>query len=238
MHWLKLNKKAAFTLAEVLITLGVIGIVAEMTIPTLMNNVTNAALVSGFLKDYSILQQASRMLINDNNGSIANVYATAQDFSDALSKYLKVSKTCADGAANGICWMQPTALKTLYGSNFTGNYNDNSPTFILADGSIVRIYDTWYASNCSIFPRTLGGIVEGACAVIHMDVNGFKPPNQLGRDIYEMIFYSNSGIMPNGTQGSADDYRTNPNMCSTTYSGVDSGCGCAGKVMAEKAINY
>nr|MBP7211932.1 type II secretion system protein [bacterium] len=37
-----MNKKSAFTLAEVLITLGIIGVVAAMTIPTLMNKTSEA----------------------------------------------------------------------------------------------------------------------------------------------------------------------------------------------------
>ncbi len=53
--------KAAFTLAEVLITLGIIGVVAVMTIPTLIANTTNARYRSQFKKTISTLSQAARM---------------------------------------------------------------------------------------------------------------------------------------------------------------------------------
>ena len=53
-------KKAAFTLAEVLITLGIIGVVAAMTIPTLINKYQDFSLKVQFKKTYAVLQQAAR----------------------------------------------------------------------------------------------------------------------------------------------------------------------------------
>lgn len=44
------DRKNAFTLAEVLITLGIIGVVAAMTIPTLMNKTNDAELKSAYKK--------------------------------------------------------------------------------------------------------------------------------------------------------------------------------------------
>ena len=229
---------AAFTLAEVLIVIGIIGVIAEMTIPTLANSVTTASITSGFLKDYSVLQQASREIINDSNGNITNAFPTAQDLSDAISAKLKISKKCADQASNSYCWPDPTTIRTLSGADFTGNYDDNGPSFILVDGTVIKIYNNaWYSPDCSVFPRTLGGKVEGMCAVIHMDINGVKPPNQLGRDIFEMDFYSSSGIIPNGTQGSIDDY-TAWDSCDPTYTGADSGCGCAARLLNDHGIKY
>ena len=54
----KKNKKAAFTLAEVLITLGIIGVVAAMTLPSLIQERTNKALYVALWKNYSVMQQA------------------------------------------------------------------------------------------------------------------------------------------------------------------------------------
>lgn len=53
------KEKIAFTLAEVLITLGIIGVVAAFTIPVLMNNITNKQFEAAFLENYAILKQAS-----------------------------------------------------------------------------------------------------------------------------------------------------------------------------------
>ena len=55
------NNKGAFTLAEVLITLGIIGIVASMTLPALITRNQNKALEASLKKNYSVLQQALDM---------------------------------------------------------------------------------------------------------------------------------------------------------------------------------
>lgn len=54
----KLFKFAAFTVAEVLIVMGIIGIIAETTIPTLMRNTQDAEFKAGFKKEFSEIAQA------------------------------------------------------------------------------------------------------------------------------------------------------------------------------------
>lgn len=229
--------KKAFTLAEVLIVVCIIGMISEMTIPTLISNVNNLSIASGFMKNYGVLYDASRVVINDSGGDILNGYDSAQELSDALASKLKVARSCANGAANGICWPNLTELRNLHGDNFLGNYNDNSPTFQLIDGTVIRFYNGWFRKDCSLWPRDIGGKVEGVCDVIHMDVNGMKPPNQLGRDIFEMYFYPTYGILPDGIQNSDDDYKKS-NTCDPAASRADSGCGCAARVLDEHGIYY
>ena len=60
-----LKKKAAFTLAEVLITLGIIGVVAAMTLPTLINNYQKKVTVNKLKHFSSIMQQAGQMRTKD-----------------------------------------------------------------------------------------------------------------------------------------------------------------------------
>lgn len=64
---LKIKKIPAFTLAEVLITLGIIGVVAALTIPTLMQKADEQATVSALKKTYSTLTQAYNLAVNDNS---------------------------------------------------------------------------------------------------------------------------------------------------------------------------
>ena len=58
--------KFRFTLAEVLITLGIIGVVAAITIPNLIQNNKATKLRSQFLKSYSVISQAIRLMENDD----------------------------------------------------------------------------------------------------------------------------------------------------------------------------
>src|SRR5574344_1167569 len=62
---MKKCKLIGFTLAEVLITLGIIGVVAALTIPTLINSYQEKANVSKFLKTYAVLNQAYLMATNE-----------------------------------------------------------------------------------------------------------------------------------------------------------------------------
>lgn len=54
-------KKYGFTMAEVLITLGVIGVVAAMTLPTLVQKYRNRVVETRLQKFYSVMNQAVRM---------------------------------------------------------------------------------------------------------------------------------------------------------------------------------
>ena len=67
---MKILKNRAFTLAEVLITLGIIGVVAAMTIPSLMENVRNRDLQAQLKKTYSEWNQISMQFMDDHEQSI------------------------------------------------------------------------------------------------------------------------------------------------------------------------
>lgn len=147
-----MKKKLGFTLAEVLITLGIIGVVAAMTIPTLMTQTNGAEFRSGFKKALSSLNQAITM----------NVALDNQDFSD-------VNTATAVGAVlqsrlNVINSAIGTAAVPNIGANFAAaNY-----TLLLNDGMAISFYPT--ATSCS---------AAGAACRMIIDVNGNKKPNTL-----------------------------------------------------------
>ena len=75
------NIKDGFTLAEVLITLVIVGVIAAMTIPTLMNNTNKQEYVSRLKKTYSTMAQATNRIIAEEGkpkGSIGG-WATSRD---------------------------------------------------------------------------------------------------------------------------------------------------------------
>ena len=92
-------KNSAFTLAEVLITLAVIGIVAAMTIPTLINKYQEKVTVTKVKKMYSTLNQAVKLAEVDN-GPVATwnlpgyTNGGSQMFYSYLQPYLRVTKEC------------------------------------------------------------------------------------------------------------------------------------------------
>lgn len=107
--------RKGFTLAEVLITLGIIGIVAAMTLPTLINNYKKQEVSSKIKKFYTTMSQAVKLSEVDNgpviywskdarkeneDGSITNISGTLAFYNTYLAKYLKKmpSSTDADRA--------------------------------------------------------------------------------------------------------------------------------------------
>ena len=75
--------KNGFTLAEVLITLVIVGVVAALTIPTLVNKTQNNQLAAAYKKTYGTLASATRMIISEEGtpkgdggwaSSVENVY--------------------------------------------------------------------------------------------------------------------------------------------------------------------
>lgn len=156
------KKNLAFTLAEVLIVLGIIGVVAEMTIPTLMNNVNDQALKVAYRKSYSIASQAwKQSLANDEINTVNGWNDTTNcpnNFNNFKAKF-KVIKDC-NSNNNSDCW-------NSVGDKWNGEPVSNALAFISADGmawSMGPAPTTWADGD------------------IFVDTNGLKKPNQLGKD--------------------------------------------------------
>ena len=172
-------QKSAFTLAEVLITLGVIGVVAAMTLPTLIKNYQQHETVNRLKETYSILYNAVRMSetengllesweIPDANDWGANAYTYGKTFFEQyLKPYIKVVKECK--YLSNECWadeyIRPNNSVTEY---FSASSNQ-SYSIILANGSIIGIW-----------PRDTG-------CQLYIDLNGKKGPNQIGKDAFNII---------------------------------------------------
>src|SRR5574344_1287216 len=89
----RFSQKKGFTLAEVLITLGVIGVVAAITIPTLMNNTNDKELdTAKTTMNAKILEGLNQMRVNDAHTG----YNTSEEFANALKKYMKVTQVCSN----------------------------------------------------------------------------------------------------------------------------------------------
>lgn len=187
---MKKNRKNtifAFTLAEVLITLGIIGIVAAMTIPALMNNIQDNQLKQAWKKEFSTLYNATNRIMGDNGGSMANICSSLDPncLRDAYADYLNVTKKCANGASYDVCWNYTDSDKNAWVANQSG--------LVLNDGTSLIFYYTNVDCSSTVFgPNTT------RCGNIFIDVNGFKGPNRVGRDIQCIIVEKNS-ILPLGS---------------------------------------
>ena len=200
------SKRIAFTLAEVLITLGVIGVVAALTMPTLLKNIAER---SNSEAQANLAQKITKSMdLMRADGGLERTYNSTDEFVDEFSKYIKISTRCdADHIAD--CW--PTKTVTTSGGNTydvknakTGknlNLNNKSDNvgIILADGAtliltynpnagIIGDGDTVTPSFADLpigFGRTkkfayTTSVTDSIDFV--MDVNGFKGPNSEARN--------------------------------------------------------
>ncbi len=160
--------KSAFTLAEVLITLGIIGVVASMTIPTLMTNVSNRQFETGAKKTEATLIQALLMM-KANNALVG--HETTENFVNELKNYLKIAKTCEAGSLSGCYPEEFTAgdenyiLNEMSGSASLGHedWNTNLSGFVLNNGtSFLTAYNPGCMDdnyrNCAAFVYDMNSI--------------------------------------------------------------------------------
>ncbi len=225
-----MNKQSAFTLAEVLITLTVIGVVAALSIPTLLSSSNATADVTQLKKTYATLSNAVK-LYEAENGSLKTAFsgdgsdAADVDALNAIAPYLNIIKNC--GSDTG-CF-HDSALKYLGGTNEADNLdtemNGRFGKAILADGTMLRVDD--YSGACSANQGT--GPLENTCGAFIVDINGAKGPNQHGRDFFHFEV-TESGVYPYGA------YDTN--TCETNSTTIATSTGCTAKILAEGAINY
>ena len=238
-----------FTLAEVLITLAIIGIIAALTIPTLMYNAQKQEYVSGLKKSYSQINQALLQIASDN-GCVNDIQCTGlfqtdvTQFGDEFVKYFKIAQNC--GVQSG-CF-----VKNVRGDYDGGGYNWNVDSdgplyykFSTLDG--VSIWVFRYSDCTSDFSTNATGDLKKACAIVSIDVNGNnKSPNWNGRDIFDFYITQGNGLKlypAGGADADSTPYSSSGKYWNGTskscYSGNHLGEACAGRVMDENwQMNY
>ena len=215
--------KSGFTLAEVLITLGIIGVVAAMTMPSLVQKTQDKELISRIKKTYSELNnvlltvQADNGVIGDNS-FLFNVNDNNIAVAEKLQKYFNGAKLCTNRTQQGCSsyyYQVKYATLRLDANNVTSFYDDNAPRIILSDGAVITITNSRRADCSAVVTgnktdeygrpilnpdgtnQTITWTTAG-CAYLKFDVNGPKNPNQYGRDAYG-ITVARSKIYPDGT---------------------------------------
>ncbi len=191
----RVKSKNAFTLAEVLITLGIIGIVAAMTLPSLIQKHQERVTVNKVKKFYSVMSQAQLMAIKDHgyldewdvSGGLTK--EGTEKLMDYLKPYLKIAKDC--GTSSGC--LQNGTIKLLSGDNWT-NYDSDKRYYklILNDGTYM-----WLRTAVNTYCATNDYGVNNSCGTLWIDINGKNPPNTIAKDIFLFALVKN-GIVTFG----------------------------------------
>lgn len=204
--------KAGFTLAEVLVTLAIIGIVAALTLPTLITSIQDNQYKVAWKKNYSVFSQATNQFINEQNGNFINLFTSNAVMQSNYNRYLKVIKTYPTWGG----WHSDNNWYLLNGTPV--NSTCESTTY-LADGSMVCFDLMTQACN-----GIRGNIID-ICGEVYFDVNGIKKPNTIGKDIFSVYVRSNS-IIPRGSY--LDDQWVQDSCIPSAQ-----GFGCANKYLLE-----
>lgn len=178
--------KAGFTLAEVLITLGIIGVVAAITIPGLINAYRAQQLRAQFNKSYSVVQQAFKLMESDDVDTNMRNYTRTNPFYLTFQKYLSQSTICGSYVDNNNvsntknpagCYQYKISniddgYKYLNSNSFIADGLFNNGELMLPDGTLIFFDDS---------PESEGW--KGV--IIYIDINGYKKgPNRLGYDFF------------------------------------------------------
>ena len=243
-HFLNVGKRVGFTLAEVLITLGIIGVVAAMTIPGLMSKYQEIVTVNKLKKIYSTLSQAMRLSVleygtpdgwgiteRDAGNNVSESEYKAKNailVRDKLFYNVKKIQNCDDAKNQDACGVADT-YKYLDGTIDEGLGSRKGQGGSLA-AAMASISGTtiMVAANAGRFSPRGSGELQDTYAIITVDLNGPKPPNVYGKDLFP-FYLTNQNIMPVGTRGeTAWPFR----RCLTK------GYGCTAWVIENKNMEY
>lgn len=210
-----------FTLAEVLITLVIIGVIAAMTVPALIQQTQKQEYVSGLIKAYSTLQNGLYR-ISYNHGYSRGDYIFFQNVNpaDEYAQVLNILKKCDTTEECMPSSIRNGTYKRLNGAALATAFGDGK-TLVLNDGQMY----TFYVPNTNWYGISDEDKTNGLWRII-VDLNGWKKPNQFGYDVFIFYLVDHKGIVPAGSSNADDCVKNN-------Y-----GYTCAAKVLKEKKISY
>lgn len=242
---------SAFTLAEILITLGIIGVIAALTLPILINNHQKSEYSTAAKKAYNQFNQILQQTALDNGtvGDISNIFSNNTAIVGAkIASFYKVVKTC--GTTTGEeCF-----------AKFDDNYDGSAKTttrwtsdinpqykFITADGMSFCIgsFETNCKTNRGFAAAPESPTYNSVCGFVYVDVNGSKKPNNLGRDVFMFyitsqknpLLYPRSGFYTSGSNtgsiAGGGDLWWNYNNAQLCGAGGKNGVDCTGRLMEK-----
>ncbi len=196
-----MKKNNGFTLAEVLITLAIIGIVAALTIPTLVQNYQERAWNTASQVFQRKLGEALRVM--NVQGTLAG-YTTTEAFVDELSKHIKITRICDNDDittcfADTVTWgdEEVDMSKVKKAKNFGQNdWDTNTVAVQFANGvnGIIAYNPNCRQNQFSNDVITVGENGIGTtCLAILYDVDGFKNPNTKDKDLKNLNVTSLGG---------------------------------------------
>ena len=229
-------KISGFTLAEVLITLVIIGVVAAITVPLMMNQYHEQEIITKLQNTYSILSQAVK-LAEIHNGEIESWDIGANDSHDGAVKFYnyiapEIKKLQNCGGNTG-CFAEN--YKNLQGNTFpysAASYSSLSRG-ILNNGVPCAFWSAGTGCNLNLSISNSGSL-KRVCGIIRCDMNGDRKPNRAGYDFFDFVV-TKDRVLPSGTKDHASIYQ---HACNHSSTFIQNGLNCTAWVLYKRNFNY
>ena len=244
--------KKGFTLVEVFLTLGIIGIIAAMTIPSMIHVSTKKATIEQLQKSAATLNTAVYNA-TITNGEVSTWRWQADDgildiMQNIISPRLNIGYMCS-GDVNNISRQCRYTVDGLDGKEAEIlNGFDSKTRVVLNDGSLIAFAGGFPEENQGggaggsgsgggsadgdkdkpVNPCSWGADDQAICGIFLIDVNGSEKPNIVGRDVFFYALHLNGAVLPFGANQTEDFIDEN---CSKEGDGV------SGKTCAAKLVN-
>ena len=175
-------RRQAFTLAEMLITLGIIGVVATLVLPTLNSNIKTAQIGPKLAKAAATFEQANKAMLNDyDTNRLSDIDLLGEGKEDSyineLSKYMHIAKD-----ENYTSKMDKEIIK----NNGIAVRSNSGAVFIISTVG----YQPGTGANAANKDRA---------SDIYVDIDGNKGPSKLAEDIFVFHLMDNGSLLPKGS---------------------------------------
>jgi len=229
----KIKNNKGFTLAEILLAMAIIGVISALTIPAAMNSINQKVWTDQLKVSFEDFQGVARIIMQQNRGTLVNAFPDSNTALNMFCNNVDCLKVCYAGQSDNQCFtddnwknLQGAAgWQSFYGSGIWGRA-------ILSNGTQFAI--NAISLNCTQTEFTKNG-QNWECAQFYVDVNGFNPPNTMGRDLFG-FYIGRDGLYPLGIDNShvygASTY------CNPASNNFQNGNGCTGVVLEQGYMNY
>lgn len=204
--------KKGFTLSEVLITLSIVGVVAAIVLPSIIDKYHKMVWVNQLKQEYSMISEGFKKMMADDGVS---KLSETDVFSSVLNG--RCTRTARPGDSS-FCTEFFNKMKKYFDITYIGyhqsNYNptnfygtqniENHVVIIFKNGSMIQNYDFYqvptYPSISEELIKSRGGRLFNVIVNLTLDVNGYRGPNKEGRDIFKFVVDDKGVLFPLGSE--------------------------------------
>ena len=249
--------KKGFTLAEVLITLAIIGVVAALTAPALNSAIQKAKVPPTLRKFISTMEVAHEHLLGDSDDNLLSSAVGGTTAAEIETRYFEELKKYVKGTYDNTSEKNDTYSNVALYKKIPTYYSkkdDGTPDKLNLDDSAEHVFHMDSGQDFIIGFNDISeyapgetyaakGSYKGAWATVYFDIDGFAAgPNKVGKDLFRLTIDNSGSIIPYGGKQMSDAYTaqeeflwdntpesgTASNKCDESE--VNNGDSCAGSI--------